>query len=292
MYNKRMQKLQLIPILGLFLCLPTFFLQAQNEKHLSVWVSIPPLAQFVEALAGDLVTVDVLLPAGRSPHDYEPRPSQLVQLYNADLVVQLGTGLLVERMWMKLGKKSQNICVAGQSISLIYGDHDSLNKHSHSKEEGDPHVWLSPVLAEELLGVIAEDLMRLLPQYKEEILRNYDTYERKLKDLDRQIKETCLYRASKTFFVNHPAWAYFTREYGLKQLPIEEHEQAPSAFHLKNYITALRHASQRIIFVSWGSSQKLAKEVAKQVDSTIWAVDPMARDYLANMKKILEGLRQ
>ena len=53
------------------------WLQAESLKCVA---SIPPLQRFVDAIGGERVSVRVMVPQGKSPHSYEPLPSQMKAL--------------------------------------------------------------------------------------------------------------------------------------------------------------------------------------------------------------------
>ena len=73
---------------------------SQNESpsgKVNVATTIAPLGDFVAAVGGDKVEVTVLVPPGAEPHTYEPTPSQMKDVAEADLYVMNGAGL---EFWM------------------------------------------------------------------------------------------------------------------------------------------------------------------------------------------------
>jgi ABC-type metal ion transport system, periplasmic component/surface adhesin len=107
-------------------------LQAEKEGKIGVIVTILPQAEFVEKIGGNRVSVMVMVPPGASPHSYEPKPDQLVQVSKAKMYAKVGSGVEFERVWMdKIINTNREMVVVNCSrgIELI---------------EGDPHVWLSP----------------------------------------------------------------------------------------------------------------------------------------------------
>ena len=79
-------KLTAFIIAALFACC------ARAEKPITVTVSIPPQAYIVERVGDKLVSTNVLVPDGRSPHDYAPRPSQLIQLSESAMFLTIEIG--------------------------------------------------------------------------------------------------------------------------------------------------------------------------------------------------------
>ena len=109
--------------------------------QLRVVVSIEPYREAVQRLVGDEGTVDVLLPAGASPHGFDPTPRDVVRLSDADLVVVNGvaddwTLDLVEA----LGADAPPVFVALEALTddaLLEGGHD--HDHAHDEPAHDEH---------------------------------------------------------------------------------------------------------------------------------------------------------
>jgi len=76
-----------ILIIAIFIsgCSPQAAPATQNEDGLTVSVSILPQKYFVERIGGDQVRVNVMVGPGDSPHDYEPKPSQMTSLSESDV---------------------------------------------------------------------------------------------------------------------------------------------------------------------------------------------------------------
>ena len=58
--------------------------------QVDIIVSVPPLASIVESIGGDKVSVSILRPPGSDPHRFEPPPSQVAQLGNAQVLFLVG----------------------------------------------------------------------------------------------------------------------------------------------------------------------------------------------------------
>ena len=61
-----------------------------EDSRIKVLVSVLPQKQFVEAVGGNAVQVQVLIPAGASPATYEPKPSDLIHVEQADVFFRIG----------------------------------------------------------------------------------------------------------------------------------------------------------------------------------------------------------
>ena len=122
-----------------------------------VMASFYPMHDFAQKIGGDKVTVTNMVPAGTEPHDWEPSPSDIVALEQADVFVYSGAGMehWVEDVLASLDNQSLVTVEASYGIALLEGHHhhhedeeeaEHGHEDEHEHEEGggyDPHVWLS-----------------------------------------------------------------------------------------------------------------------------------------------------
>ena len=88
------------------------------------------------------------------------------------------------------------------------------------------------------------------------------------------------------FMVFHPAWGYFADTYGLKQIPIEVAGKEPGARTLAQIIATGRRAQVKVIFVQTQFSRRTAETIAEALGARVVAVDPLAEDYLNNLRRV------
>jgi zinc transport system substrate-binding protein len=79
-----------------------------------VFVSIVPQKYFVEKIGGELVEVSVLVEAGADPHNYEPRPQQMVALSKAKIYYAIG--ITFEKVWLK------RIAAANPGMLIVHSE--------------------------------------------------------------------------------------------------------------------------------------------------------------------------
>ena len=88
--------------------------------------------------------------------------------------------------------------------------------------------------------------------------------------------------------VYHPVFGYFADRYGLKQLPVEVEGKEPSARQLSRLIERAKKENIRVIFVQKQFSTESAEVISRAIDGKVVTVDPLARDYVSNMRKIAD----
>ncbi|MDD4651483.1 MAG: zinc ABC transporter substrate-binding protein [Methanothrix sp.] len=248
--------------------------QPGNASHkIIVAATISPLGDFVKAVGGDKVSVTVVVPPGAEPHTFEPTPSLMVDLSRADLYIMNGAGL---EYWIdRLLETNKNMTVLDSS--------DGITLLAESKEEIDPHIWLSLRNAAIQVENICRGLTEIDPQNKDFYARNRDDYLQKLRALDEKLNGTFAGKENKIFIVHHPAWTYFARDYGLNQVPLMENEKEPGPKYLGEVIEIARKNNITALFVEPQYNPKAAEAIAQEMNARIVTIDPLAGNYLDNM---------
>lgn len=249
-----------------------------KEEKIGVVVSILPLAEFVEQVGKDKVEVTVIVPPGADPHLFELTPVQLKKISQAQLYVEVGSGLNFELTWMdkiKLIYKDMLICNSSIGITLV---------------DKDPHIWLSPRNAKTMVENISEALIKIDPLSQKYFKKNSIEYINKLDLLDKEIKARLEGVKNRRFISYHPSWGYFAKEYDLIQIAIENEGKEPSAASLAHIIDQTRTFNISIILVSPQFTIKSAEVVAKEVGAQIIIADSLSMDYINNLRKLVEEI--
>lgn len=265
-------------------CLPAPRADAGVERPV-VFVGIPPLEFVVERLAGDFVTVEVLLPPGASPHTYEPSPRQMATLDRAALYLQIGVPF--ESPFLAKVKsvvEGLRIVDCRRGIELVPVEGGEAHDHGH--DFLDPHIWLDPARMQQVAANAAQSLKELLPERSAEIDRNLLALELALRETDRRVAEVLARHHGRTMVVLHPAFGYFARRYGLEQLAVEVEGKAPSARQLTAVVDRLGARPLRAIFVQPQFSKTAAQRIADALGCDLVELDPLAGDYLANLERM------
>jgi len=246
-----------------------------NASHrINVATTIAPLGEFVKAVGGEKVDVILVVPPGAEPHTFEPTPSLMVDMAKTNLYVMNGAGL---EFWMdKLleANKKMTVVDSSQGIALL----------QESEDEMDPHIWLSLRNAVVQVNNICSGLILVDPQNKEYYIKNRDDYLEKLKTLDMELNSTFAGKKSKIFIVHHPAWTYFAKDYDLSQVPLMENEKEPGPKYLGEVIELARENNITTIFIEPEFNPKSAEVIAREMNARIVTIDPLAGNYLDNLR--------
>jgi len=262
----------------------------QTDHRLGVTVTILTQADFVENVGGEKIRINVMIPPGASPHTYEPMPSQMQDLSQSSMYAMVGSGIEFELTWMdKFITANKNMLVVDCSKGIdIYEGKEGDSFHAPI----DPHVWMSPPNAQIMVQNIANGLIRIDPENRSFYENNRDAYIQRLINLDEEITSVVSGLQNRTFIVDHPAFGYFAREYGLNMLAIEAEGKTPTPSELASIIERARENNVHIIIASPQFNPTSAKVIADSIDAKLVTVDPLAKNYIDNMHMLLEELEK
>ncbi len=285
-----MNRIQFLGILCLAALLGGCAPKTADTDTLQVAVSILPLGDFVQAVAGDRVAVTVMIPPGAFPHSYEPKPEQMREMSRAAMYVKVGSPIEFELVWLeKLLSIHPSIPVvnAGQGIDLMPMESGPTDDH-HTQRRLDSHSWLSVANAKLMVENILAGLIAIDPAHQEAYRRNAEQYIARLDALDEQIEQQLADKRNRKFLVYHPAWGYFARDYDLEQIPVEQAGKVPTAKNIQHLIETARREGITVIFVSPQMSADQADVIAAEIGGRVISVDPLAQNYIDNLEQVAQ----
>lgn len=263
---------------------------------LRVVVSILPQKAFVEAVAGPYAQIDVLVGPGRNIHTYEPSPKQMAALAEADLLIPIGVPF--ERAWLpRLAAANSRLRVldlldaAGIERLAMIG-HAHGEDDAHGEGELDPHVWTDPRLVARLLPPLAAALAEADPAHAADFAAGAERFAGELAALDAELRALFAGLEGERFLVFHPSWGYFAAAYGLVQVAIEHEGKEPGARALAGIIERAKADGIRAIFVQQQSAGASARAVAEAIGGRVVTLDPLAPDYLANLRRSAQAIAE
>jgi zinc transport system substrate-binding protein len=290
-----MSKSLLLTALFLFaIALSPLWSQTDPAAPLSVFTSILPQKFFVEQIGGDLVKVEVLVGPGMSPHTYEPLPQQMSSLSRARLFFAIGVPF--EKI---LRHKLLSVCPNLQVIdtdkgitrrlmqTLEEGDgHVHGSDCNHATGEPDPHIWLDPELAIIQGQNIAVALKDALPEHAAAIDARLAAFIASLRELIAELTVALEPVKGETMLVFHPAFGYFADRFALKQKAIEIEGKEPAPRQLVDLIRQCKRENIHIVFVQKQFPASAAETVARSINGSVVIIDPLAEDYIANLREL------
>lgn len=174
-------------------------------------------------------------------------------------------------------------------------EHSQEHTQEHSWEHGqnlDNHVWLAPELVRVQARTILEALQNLDAAHAGVYEANYREFLADLDSLDAEIRAALSGKQGASFMVFHPAWGYFARQYGLRQIPVELEGKEPRAQDLQQLIEKANSEGIKVVFVSPQFSTRSAESIAKAINGQTIAINPLAENWLDNMRTVASKFQQ
>jgi len=286
-----------ILLTGLALAIPACAPAGEADDRPGVVVTILPQADFVKNVGGDRVKVTVMVPPGASPHTYEPKPAQIKALAEAKMYAKVGSGVEFELVWMdKLMATNRDMlvvdCSKGVELQEAVDGHESEAEEARPHTRLDPHIWMSPLNARIMVQNIRDGLVAVDPANRHSYEQNCAAYLEELAGIDREMRDGLSGVRNQRFMVYHPAFGYFAREYELDMIPIETEGKEPTAASLARLIEQAKAQGITVIFVEPQFDPKSAGVIAEAIGGRVVFIDPLAEDYIGNLRLILSQMLQ
>ena len=281
---------RLIPILTLFICFACGNTTQKSEKAI-ITVTLEPLRYFTEAIAGENYQVVSMVPKGSSPESYDPTPQQLVSLSKSQAYFRIGH-IGFEQAWMKKLEANcpdMKVYDTSKGIDLIRDKGHWHGDHFH-KGGVEPHIWNSTQNALIIADNIYQALCELDSTHQADYKNRLDSLKQSIQQTDAETRKL-LENADSTFLIYHPALSYFARDYGLKQISIEEGGKEPSPAQLKKLIETCRNENVHTIFVQQEFDQRNAQLIAHELGIDIVSINPLSYDWTEEMLQTAKALK-
>ncbi|MEW6681867.1 MAG: metal ABC transporter substrate-binding protein [Nitrospirota bacterium] len=209
--------LSLTVLAAVIVAAPT--LAADTGKKIKVLTTVAPVTNIVRNVAGSNVELHGLIPEGSDSHTFEPVPSDVKYIAQADLIIVNGLHLETPTMHLTEANKKKSAMVvrlADQTISRKEWVFD----FSFPEDKGDPnpHLWLNVAHAMKYAELVREALVKVDSANTAAYDANTAAYLAKLKQLDEAILATMktIPERNRKLVTYHDSWAYFCPRYGCK----------------------------------------------------------------------------
>lgn len=231
-----------------------------------------PLYCFTASVAGEFASVENLLPATASPHDYQFSPADIRKLSDARLIIANGLGL---EDWMGRLLQERKARVIQASAGL--GRHRIASHDDHDHGVWNPHFWLDPLLAAHAVTNIMRALQDVDPANTASYARNAAAYVERLHKLHEEIRAALAPHKGAAIVTYHDAFPYFARRYQLEVVGVIESvpDVDPSARHLSELRKTMREKNVRVIFTEKDSAPRLAERLREDFNVKLAPLDPL-----------------
>lgn len=243
--------------------------QAPVSAGPTVVVTTSILGDIVVGITGGDAEVEVIMPSGADPHEFEPSARQVASIRSADLVIANGLGL-------EEGLEDVLIdASAGGAVLLEVGP--LVDPLALVGSEGfDPHVWLDPMRMVTAVDAIADALTSL--DGSSDWQANAASYREQLLELDRWITDRLadIPSGERVLVTGHQSFGYFADRYDFEIvatiLPGATTMIEPSAAGFSDVVDLLEASAVPAVLTDMNESQALAEQLTAQVSRTVVVV--------------------
>jgi zinc/manganese transport system substrate-binding protein len=248
-------------------------------RKLNVVATTPDLAALARAIGDDAVDVKALAKPTEDPHFVDAKPSHIVTLNRADVLIEGGAEL--ELGWLppllesarnsKIAVGAPGRISAAQGVTLLEVPAAFDRSQGDVHALGNPHFLIDPVNVKLIVRQITEHLAQVDPPnaalYKENLQKFEATLDPKVADWQKQLAP---YRGAK-IVTYHRDFVYLAERFNLQIVETLEPKPgiAPSPAHLAKVISTMRAEKARLILVQPFQNRKTAETVARQVDGVV-----------------------
>ena len=257
---------------------------AGAADKIQVVATTTDLKALAEAVGGDLVEVDALARGNQNPHDLEVRPSLMVKVRRADVIVMNGLEL---DQWAevviqgannpKVNPGAPGRVDASEGILVLEVPKTRVDRSMGDVHPmGNPHYTADPGMAPAVTANILNGLARVAPQNRAAFERNRAAFLARLEQAQARWTEVLAPLKGARVVVDHNLWAYFLTRFGLVQAAsVEERPGIPATpTHLAKLIELIKGERIKVIMtVPWGD-KKLAERVGQEGGAKVVLMAP------------------
>jgi zinc/manganese transport system substrate-binding protein len=244
--------------------------------RLNIVTSLPSLASITESIGGDYVKVYSITRGVQDAHYIEAKPSYMVKLNKADLLIY--SGLELEIGWLPLliqGARNNKVTVgakgnlnAAAALSLKdilekpRGEVDRSMGDVHPS--GNPHYLLNPYNAIPVAELIAERIKMLDPEHKDQYEQNLSHFRESILNKIKELEMQAAHLQDKDIVCYHVHWSYLLDWLKMKSMGYIELRPGipPTPKHKREIIELIKENQIKAVIVSSWKDPTKAREVS------------------------------
>lgn len=275
----------------------------QKSEQINVITSIVPIASIANYIWWDKVLVNSLVPAWVSPHGFDMKAEQMIELENSDLVISVWLEhidwFLDKAIWNK------NILKVSEGIELLEWSEDSHENEEWHEEENeehslDPHTWTSWENAKIIAWKIKDELSNISPENKEIFEENYENFMSEIDKTINDFKSDINWKTQNNFIIFHDAYNYLFNEIWLDETKKHVFQSNvlsdPSSSEMKELTDEINELNIKTAYKEPQLNDSNLQKLADEYDISIFILDPLWTDtskdwYISNLENNLENLK-
>ena len=243
------------------------------------------LASLAHEVGGDKITVESMAKGYQDPHFVEPKPSFIIKLHDADLLVVIGREL--EIGWLPpLQTQSRNAKIqvggagyldASEGVKILEIPTGQLTRAMGDVHpSGNPHYWLDPDNGRIIAKAIAARLSQIDPADKAYFEQRYADFDKRLADAQKRWDAAMAPYKGVKIVTYHRSWPNFTDRFGLDVIGYVEPKPGipPSPSHTIELIAEMKRQNVKVIFVEPYFDLKTPESIGRETGAKVLVLAP------------------
>ncbi len=263
-----------------------------------VVTSLKPLTLLAQSIATTDTTITTLVPPGSSPHNYNMKPSQRRALDEADVIFWIGPDMetFLSRLLAGADFRQRTISLAAGEAAMQKPEeteehaehgHDDHDEHGHDEhahhnhgEGEDPHIWLDPALAEDMVEKMYNSLAQQPNADTDTLARNLEQFKTRLTETEAEIRAKLEPAHDVSLFAYHSAFVRFAEHYdlNLEGILTLNPELTPGARHIAKIQDQLGQGHHPCLLTEPQFNPGIWEVITEDLDVTFSTWDPLATD--------------
>lgn len=260
-------------------------LTASAQSRLNVVTTTEDLGALAREVGGDKVTVTALAKGYQDPHFVDPKPSFILAVSRADLLIVVGREL--EIGWLP------PLLTSGRNAKVQPGGAGYLDASTNVKildiptgqitramgdvhPQGNPHYWLEPGNGRRIAGVIRDKLSALMPANAAYFAGRYQDFDQRLAAAEKRWDAALAPYKGTKIVTYHRSWPNFTERFGLNVMGYVEPKPGipPSPSHTLELVEDMKAQGVKLIVVEPYFDPKTPQSIASQVGGRVLVLAP------------------
>ena len=243
------------------------------------------LASLAREVGGDKVQVDALAKGYQDPHFVDPKPSFILQVSRADLLIAVGREL--EIGWLpplissgrnaKIQPGASGYLDASQNVKILEIPTGQITRAMGDVHpSGNPHYWLDPDNGRKIAQSIRDKLSELSPNDKAYFAQRYADFDKRLAEAQKKWDATMAPYKGTKLVTYHRSWPNFMERFGLNVIGYVEPKPGipPSPSHTLDLIGEMKNQDVKLIVVEPYFDLKTPQAIANQVGGKVLVLAP------------------
>lgn len=284
--------------------------EVNTSSKLVVSVSTFSLLETAHAVAGDVLEMHSIVPAGSDVHMFSPNPAQVAELSRSVLFIYNGAGFetWAEKLTATLPKTTAIIDMSRHVILQKNGEAHSpgeIDEHEHHHDGTyDPHYWLDIDNMITMTQTLDAEFSKLLPDQADQFHKNGAAYIAELQKLKSEYATGLSECKNRTLVSNHDAFGYLARANKLENVSVIglSSDEQPNAQTMARVVEVVKEHGVKTIFFEALINDNVSQTIARESDAKAVSLQPLEnisedelkshQTYLSIMRENLKKLRE